>query len=229
MATCGIYVIRNVISGRCYVGSSFNIERRFNAHRSLLKHGKHHSPSLQRAWDKYGSTAFEFGILEIVDGIDGLLAAEQKHIELLNAADARLGYNVSPVAGTRRGVPQPDSVRKKLSAERKGVPKSAETRAKMALAAKARPPKSEEHRRKIAESVKKLMASPEQRAKQAEYGKMAKPWLKGKTLSDEVKRELSRKAKERASTEQGKANLQRMTELARIANTKKGDEHEVEK
>lgn len=224
MGTCGIYMIRNAVNGRCYVGSSFNIERRFNAHRSLLKHGKHHSPSLQRAWKKHGNEAFEFKILEIVENVDGLLIAEQRHIELLNAADAQLGYNVSPVAGTRRGVPQPDSVREKLRAERKGVPKSAETRAKMSAAAKARPPKSEEHKRKLSEATKRQFADPEAREKAAEYGRMATPWLKGKSLSDDVKRELSRQAKERASTNKGKSDLQRMTELARVANTKKGDQ-----
>lgn len=60
----GIYKIYNKINGCYYIGSSLNVEARFRVHRSSLKKNKHHSPILQRAWNKYGEKSFIFEIIE---------------------------------------------------------------------------------------------------------------------------------------------------------------------
>jgi len=49
----GIYQIKNIINNHRYVGSSSDIYHRFDHHKSDLRHGKHHSQYLQKAWDKY--------------------------------------------------------------------------------------------------------------------------------------------------------------------------------
>lgn len=60
---CGIYQIKNTITGDDYVGQAVDIYDRFSTHRSTLRHQKHHNIYLQRAWNKYGEDVFDFIIL----------------------------------------------------------------------------------------------------------------------------------------------------------------------
>lgn len=64
---CGIYMIRNTINGKLYIGKSVNIKKRFNEHKHELRLGSHHNDYLQKAWNKYGEDAFEFIVLEECD------------------------------------------------------------------------------------------------------------------------------------------------------------------
>jgi len=110
----GIYAIRNVLSGRVYVGSADSIARRFIAHVSQLRRGVHHSTHLQRAWNKHGENAFEFLILEITR--QNLIAREQHFIDLL-----RPEFNSGPCADNgMRGKRHVFESLKKMSANRKG-------------------------------------------------------------------------------------------------------------
>jgi group I intron endonuclease len=179
----GIYGIHCKVSGRWYVGSASSICSRWKSHRSMLKHGKHHSPSLQRSWNKHGAQEFEFVILERIEDVDTMLLREQGWIDKLHASDSHLGFNIAPVAGTRRGVPQPQSVADKMRAFHLGKPKSAETRVKMSESSKGKV-KSPEHRQRIAESVRILMSDPKNRERIAEK-------LRGVALSDERKANIS--------------------------------------
>ena len=61
----GIYIIKNLINSNCYIGSSFNIYRRFTTHKRNLYKNNHHSKYLQRAWNNYGEINFSFEILEV--------------------------------------------------------------------------------------------------------------------------------------------------------------------
>ena len=57
--TCGIYTIKNIINGKFYLGSSKNIEKRWNRHLYELRNNRHHSWYLQRAFIKYGENSFK--------------------------------------------------------------------------------------------------------------------------------------------------------------------------
>jgi len=57
---CGVYIIRNLITGEVYVGSSKNLEHRRRTHFNLLKAGRHTNKKLQTAFLKYGEEAFLF-------------------------------------------------------------------------------------------------------------------------------------------------------------------------
>lgn len=61
---CGIYIIRNTVTDKLYIGKSVDIKKRFNTHKHNLRNGRHCNKYLQRAWDKYGESAFEFCVLE---------------------------------------------------------------------------------------------------------------------------------------------------------------------
>lgn len=60
----GIYCIENKINGKRYIGQSVNIYRRWCNHVSTLNNNHHFNEYLQRAWSKYGKSAFVFSILE---------------------------------------------------------------------------------------------------------------------------------------------------------------------
>ena len=64
LSFCGIYMIVNLLNNHKYIGSSVNIKRRLEVHRSNLRHNHHDNPHLQNAWNKYGEDNFVFNILE---------------------------------------------------------------------------------------------------------------------------------------------------------------------
>jgi len=107
----GVYAIQ-CNDGRAYVGSSIGIARRWREHRSVLKHHRHHSPSLQVAWDALGPDAFSFVVLEAVPDGD-LVEAEQRWMDAL--ASASRGFNCAPSAGTNAGTERPAELRERLS------------------------------------------------------------------------------------------------------------------
>jgi group I intron endonuclease len=171
--TCGIYKIVCLPSGKFYIGSSVDIERRWSAHRWSLSNGNHRSRYMQRAWDKYGPSLFEFAIVETVDR-DFLLLAEQKHL------DAGSDYNSAKIAGSTLGVRPSAESRLKMSIAGKGKiiseaerekrrqrRHSLETRKKMSLSAignkNANGPKSQEHIAKIAAAQKGKLITQAQR------------------------------------------------------------------
>ena len=119
----GVYLIRNTVNGKVYVGSSVNIRARWRQHRSDLKHQKAASCHFQAAWNKYGEQAFEFSILELccTESVD---VVEQKFIDSYEAANWRHGYNICREAG-KRGCglkPISDETRRKMSEAKKGKP-----------------------------------------------------------------------------------------------------------
>ena len=176
---------------------------RWRAHRYLLRGGRHHSPTLQRSWNKHGEQAFAFAVIEVVaDGAD-LIAREQHWIDMLQAAHPQLGFNVGPVAGSRLGVPQSAEARALVSQRGKGRPKSPETRAAMSAAAIGKK-KSAEHRANIAIAVAEQMRSPERRAASAEFGRLSHGF-KGKRHSAETRENQSVAAKARLADPEIKA------------------------
>ena len=83
--TQGIYAISNKVNGKAYIGSSKNIESRFNNHKSLLKSGKHLAPKLQKEWDEYGADSFELVILREIEESINLVEIEQEFIDQYKA------------------------------------------------------------------------------------------------------------------------------------------------
>jgi group I intron endonuclease len=146
----GVYAIRNLVSGRIYVGSSANIKHRWMTHRHQLNNGTHHSRLLQRSWEKHGAMAFSFEIIEIVETTDDLLSREQYWIDALNSHSASCGFNILKVAGSPRGHKFSAATRAKMSAVRLGkkLPTfSVEHRAALSASRKGKPnPAARYHR-----------------------------------------------------------------------------------
>jgi group I intron endonuclease len=122
----GVYVIRNTVNGKVYVGSAVKIYDRWKAHRSLLNGGAHHSRTMQRSWDKHGQEAFSFEVLEVVEEKTRLIEREQYWIDFLHAACPKRGFNNAPTAGSSLGIVRDEEFKRRLSDARKGIPKSPE-------------------------------------------------------------------------------------------------------
>jgi len=60
----GIYAIECYITGKIYVGRSFNVYKRVKNHKNILKTGKHHNKELQSDFNKYGWSNFHCHLLE---------------------------------------------------------------------------------------------------------------------------------------------------------------------
>ena len=89
----GVYLIENSVTGRKYVGSSSNIDRRIKTHKQHLQKGCHNNRKLQKDHDMYGIESFKFIILEKDVAHDLLTAYEKYWIYKKDAIVRFKGYN----------------------------------------------------------------------------------------------------------------------------------------
>lgn len=170
---CGIYRIQHVDSGRCYVGLSVDVAKRWKHH--LNQVGK--TPwKLHRALAKYGVSAFSFDILEECEATK-LGDRERFWISKLNAYT--LGFNMNEggdaptatperkakVSAALRGVKKTAEHNAKVSAANKGYKPSDAQRILMSIAAKARWEDPERRSALMATRSEKRVCSPETKAK----------------------------------------------------------------
>lgn len=79
----GVYHISNKINRRIYIGSAKSFKVRYQQHIKSLEKGTHHNKFLQHDFNKCGTDAFVFEVLEVVEGeqADRLLV-EQKYVDI---------------------------------------------------------------------------------------------------------------------------------------------------
>lgn len=102
--TVGIYMIRNKINGKIYIGQSNSIEQRLKSHQYELNKNKHANKHLNRAWNKYGENNFEFKIIEECD-VNILDDKERYYIKKFDAFNN--GYNQTVGGRALRGKDHP--------------------------------------------------------------------------------------------------------------------------
>ena len=168
-------VDRSALNGepKFYVGKTLHQRRRRREHFKFLREGRHGNSHLQRAWLKYGESAFSFSVLQECPRTE-LLAAEQAHLDRLRAqyGDERI-FNICKTCVDRRlDVPHTEGVKAILSVKQQALWQDETYRA--ALMAK----------------LKEVNGSPEARARQSRVQKEFQD-------RPEVKAENRRKAKER--------------------------------
>ena len=139
----GIYIITCTQNMRRYVGSSNDIDYRWRKHREKLVSGKHWNRFLQRSWNKYGSEAFEYAILEIVADVSLLHIREQHWIDTLFPE-----FNLSPFANrpTTQGLTYSEETRQKMSVGIRQSWDQLTDEERKARGAASRHPMSAEHR-----------------------------------------------------------------------------------
>lgn len=90
----GIYLIKNLVNGKIYIGKSKDINRRIKEHkrRSNSKMDKFKNHRLYNAISKYGIESFNFEVLEECE--EKLLdKKEREYIKRFKSFDKRVGYN----------------------------------------------------------------------------------------------------------------------------------------
>jgi len=130
--TSGIYKITCTANGKIYIGSSINLHKRWNEHQRHLLNNHHHSPLLQRAYNKYGKEKFILEIIELVMPWS-LIDRENYWLETLKPYDNKIGFNISPraEAGMNGRKHTPES-RKKMSIAQTGKKHTLEQKEKIA-------------------------------------------------------------------------------------------------
>lgn len=136
--TAGVYQIRNTLDGKVYIGSSVNLDKRLPEHRRKLTSGRHSSPHLQSAWDKYGASNFVFEKLLVCSDKD-ILFYEQRMIDGYEAMNPERGYNKRLVAKSNAGMKHSEETKRRVSEGMKGRVFSDDTRAKISAAKLGRP------------------------------------------------------------------------------------------
>ena len=219
----GIYAITHVATGRRYIGSSVNIAARWSAHRKALEYGTHANQRLQRVWQKYGSVAFSFEVVEPVDERGQLLEREQAHIDATRdaynmgrAGQAMRGRTHSPEAiermraRRRQRPPVPQEVRDRIAASLRGRKATSATRALLSAQRAGRPgrPIPADVRAKISAALTGRPSTPEAIAKRsaalkgrvvsAEQRAKVSAALMGHSVSQEARERMSLAAKNRA-------------------------------
>lgn len=90
----GVYMIKNSLNRKVYIGSSTNIGQRWYTHISNLNNKTHHSTRLQSDWDDLiDKSIFKFEILEKCNNNKMLPILEQKYIDKFESCDENKGYN----------------------------------------------------------------------------------------------------------------------------------------
>jgi group I intron endonuclease len=137
-------MIKNTISGRVYIGSTVNKTTRRKVHFSHMRCQKHKNRRLQKDFNRYGESCFQFSVLCEAKDKETALKFEQIFIDGFKNT-----YNILPKAGKALGRIHIKTTKDKMSAKAKGRVLSEEQKEKlrtMQLGRKA----SEETKRKRA-------------------------------------------------------------------------------
>jgi group I intron endonuclease len=103
MGKSGIYILKSISTGKVYVGSSIDVNRRWGEHFVMLTHNRHDNNHLQNCWNKYGYSDFIWKVVKFCDE-KNLLQLEQKVIDYCKVKYGwRMMFNCNPVAGSRLG------------------------------------------------------------------------------------------------------------------------------
>jgi group I intron endonuclease len=116
----GIYKITNKRTEVSYIGSSIDINDRFNQHIRQLNSNSHYNDKFQKAWNKYGQSEFIFEVIEYVE-IEYLLIKEQYYLDNLLFANENndkfslLAYNINRNSNNTLGFKFSEESKEKMS------------------------------------------------------------------------------------------------------------------
>lgn len=161
----GVYLILNTVNSKVYVGQSVDVKIRYIAHLSALRIGttKKSNPYLQRSFDLYGESAFDFVLLERCERNKFLLnSLERFWIDYFNSANSLYGYNLIAYSESLLGE-YSELSKEKMRQAKLGKSMPNETREKIRAANRGRRlasyaslglPMPEEVRQKVSQSRK---------------------------------------------------------------------------
>ena len=116
----GIYLLKNIINGKCYIGQSINLRKRINNHLNNSTNIRFTGKHLYSAMNKYGIENFKITLLEIINPLeyeepiyDILNKLEIYYIEKFNSFNC--GYNKTKGGERILGCNHSEETRKKIS------------------------------------------------------------------------------------------------------------------
>ncbi len=92
----GIYLIRNLINGKVYIGKAKCIYKRIKQHVTCLnrKIRSHENDHLINSWHKYGTNSFEYVVLEYLPLNENLISEKEVfYIDKYKSLNPKKGYN----------------------------------------------------------------------------------------------------------------------------------------
>ncbi len=197
----GIYIIKNKINNKVYIGKAINIKKRWKyGHINYLNKNKHNNNQLQRSWDKYGENNFEFNIKEECEK-ELLNEREIYWINYYKSNNPLYGYNKTNGGDGGHG-PTTEETKQKLrqySGQNHffyGKHHTDEAKQKISIAGKGNSHKtkgvslSEEHKQAISKANKGKIRSKETKEKLREINT-------GKVISEEQRKKISNTLKGR--------------------------------
>ena len=222
-----IYKIQNKVNSKVYVGSTKNIQKRWNNHKSELRNNKHSNAHLQSSFNKYGIDNFKFSVIEEVDETSGLIQREQHYMDILEpeyniiprADRSKLSKETKKKIGKANKNPS-EETRQKMSRSHKGHEVSGKVKRKLSEINKGKK-LSEEHKKKIGEAHKgkKLSAETKKKVSESRKGrehsretrqKMSESH-KGKKVSRETRDKLREINKGKEMSEEAKQKMSEST------------------
>ncbi len=96
----GIYLLRCKINQKIYIGKANKLRIRVFGHKNS-PNKKDQSQPITRAISKYGWENFDVEILELVEDKMKLLDIEARWINIYNATDLNIGYNLLKRGGDK--------------------------------------------------------------------------------------------------------------------------------
>ncbi len=179
----GIYQWTQISTGKKYIGSSKDIERRRMRHVQKLTRRRHDNLHFNNAWTKCGEHDFAFTILEIVEDESQLVTREQWYFDNIVRWD--FDFNHCKIAGcppSAKGRVVSEATRKALRDSNVGQKRTSEQNRNNSLSrlGKKTQPHTETSRQKTSKS------------------------LLGHPVSEETRKKLSEKNRGRVQTEEEK-------------------------
>lgn len=193
-----IYMARNRVNGKAYIGkTTVSVRQRWFRHKTSAKRGS--TTYFHKALRKYGADNFDVTEFASTDNADDLSFLEQLYIWMFNTTDDRYGYNLTAGGEGNVGWVPSEDVRQKIAASLKGnIPWNKGLVDQM----------GEEQRQKLREAQ-----IGRKHCRSAEYRLNLSEALKGRTLSDEHRQNMSkvRKGVSNWTDERRRKHSMRMT------------------
>lgn len=193
MKKIGIYMIKNIINNKIYIGQSLDILGRWKAHLNCLKNNKHVNKKLQNAWNKYGESNFIFEIIEECLK-EEIYDKEIFYIEKYNSY--KTGYNQTLGGDGTYGFFLSEEHKNKIRKANTGRQFTEQQRYNMGNSNRGKK-FSEEHKNKISLSEKGKITNQETKEKISKSKLGTAPWNKGKSnvYSEQVRQQISNSLK----------------------------------
>ena len=116
----GIYIFKNIINNKMYIGSTNKMSNRISTHLQLLTYKKHHSIKLQRAVNKYSQFNFQLQIY-IYDNLDRDFLYDIEEYLITTLDSYKNGYNMVVDSRSYLGKKHSSEVREQMRYNRKNI------------------------------------------------------------------------------------------------------------